>query len=182
MPTFLKYLLQLILSPLNGWNDLAERNPDPEDMLSKGLYPLMAVSALTELLALVYDRAAGLMQVLVGVVTDFGAYFLAVFLARLVLDIFMPKVCDIAPDRHRTDTFIVVSVGLMVLFRIIDNCLPWHIMLLKFLPLYVVLVMSKSFAYMSVRKRDEMRFLTVASCVIVAAPLVIYYLIYLLVQ
>ena len=51
----------------------------------------------------------------------------------------------------------------MVLFRIVDNCLPWNLMLLKFLPLYVVLVISKATRYVGIRRRDDMEFLGIAS-------------------
>ena len=182
MLTFLKYLLQLILAPKNGWDDIAERNPDAHQWLTKGLYPLMALSAATEFLSLAYDRDASLLQVVSAAITDFGAYFLAIFIARLILDLTIDRVTDEAPDRKRIDIFIIASTGLMVLFQIIDNCLPWHLMLLKFLPLYVVLVISKAFRFMNIRKRDEMSFLTTASLLIVAVPLGIYYLIYLLIR
>lgn len=182
MTTFLKYILQLILSPSNGWTDLSTDNPDPERLLTRGLYPLMGISAATEFLALVYHQGIGLMQVLSAAVTDFGAYFLAIFISRLVLDLFMPKVSEPVPDQRRINTFIVAAIGLMVLFRIVDNCCPWNLMLLKFLPFYVVLVLSKAFAYMNVRRRDQMRFLGVAAGVTVGVPLGIYYLIYMLIQ
>ena len=180
--TFLRYLLQLILSPANGWDDLGIRRPDPSQLLDKGLYPLLGLSALTEFLALVYDPAAGLMQVLVSAVTDFGAYLLAIYVARLVLESMTQRYCAEPVDKERLLTLIVMGTGLMVLFQIVNNCLPWNLVILKFLPLYVVLVLSKSFRYLGIRRRDEMRFLGVASAVIVAVPLGIYYLIYLLIK
>ena len=78
--------------------------------------------------------------------------------------------------------FSVVSVGLMVFFQIIDNVVPWSLMLLKFLPLYVILVLSKSFAYMGVRRECEMHFLILAAAIVVAAPLGFYYLVYMLIK
>lgn len=47
MLEFLKNILQLILSPGNGWEDLSHSKTEPETMLSKGLYPLLGVMALT---------------------------------------------------------------------------------------------------------------------------------------
>ncbi len=182
MLTFFKYLIQLILSPSNGWEDLAKQNPDPEESLRTGLYPLMGVSAASEFLALLYGRGASMLHVVSAAITDFGAYFLAIFIARLGFDLSLSKVCDEIPEQRRVNNFINVSLGLMVLFQIIDNCIPWNLMLLKFLPLYVVLVISKGTGYMNIRKRDDMRFLSIAAGLIVAVPLVIYYFIYLLIQ
>lgn len=182
MLTFLKYLIQLILSPSNGWDDLAKHDPDPEVMLREGLFPLMALSAATEFLDIPYGTDAGLLQVISSAVTDLGAYFLTVFLARLIFDISLDKLCNRPPEQRRVHTFINATVGLMVLFRIVDNCLPWNLMLLKFLPLYVVLVISKATRYVGIRRRDDMEFLGIASGVTVAVPLCIYYLIYLLIR
>lgn len=181
MLTFLKYLIQLVLSPVNGWKDLAERDPDPEEMLHKGLFPLLGVSAATEFLSVLYGSDS-LLKVVSTAVTDFGAYFIAVFIARLVLGMSLPKLCDDEPDMRRCYSFINASTGLMVLFQIIDNCLPWNLMLLKFLPLYAVLVISKATDYMGIRKSDDMRFLGIAAGLIVVVPLCIYYFIYLLIQ
>lgn len=178
---YLKYIIQLILSPKNGWEDLAVQQPPAKTMLSRGFYPLLAVSVLTELLGLVYHQDS-LLRVVVSAFGDFGAYFLAVYLTRLVLSVWLPKLSKGEVDEGRIEMFSIMAVGLMVFFRIIDNVLPWSLMLLKFLPLYVVLVLSKSFAYLGVRRDCEMHFLLIASLVVVAAPLGFYYLVYMLIQ
>jgi len=51
MFAFLKYLIQLLLSPSHGWEDLETRDPDPEEMTRSGLYPLMGIAAATEFLS-----------------------------------------------------------------------------------------------------------------------------------
>ncbi len=182
MLILLRHLIQLILSPTNGWKDLAERDPDPEVLLRRGLYPLMGISAATEFLTLLYGSDESMLNVVSTSITDFGAYFLALFLARLVMEISLTKLCDEMPTSRRIYNFINMSVGLMILFRILDNCLPWSLMLFKFLPLYVMLVMSRALDYLNVRKTDDMRFIGLTAGLIVAVPLAIYYLIYLLIQ
>lgn len=182
MLMFLKYLIQLMLSPTQGWADVAKNSPEPAHLLNRGLYPLMIVSALTELLAIVYDHDTGWLQVITASIADFGAYFLAIYISRLVLDICLPKLCVDTPDYDRAQVFITCSVGLMVLFQIIDNVLPWSLMIIKFLPLYAVLVLSKASKYMQIRKNEEMRFLGIAATTTIAMPYVIYYLIYLLIK
>lgn len=181
MLRFLKYVIQLILSPKNGWEDLARQNPSPQTLLNKGFYPLLFLSVASEFLGMVYHHDT-LAVAIVSAVADFGAYFLGVYLTRLVLSLSLEKFCDEVPDFSVIETFSVVSVGLMVFFRIIDNVVPWNIMLLKFLPLYVVLVLSKSATYLGVRRDNDMRFLLLASAVVVAAPMGFYYLVYMLIK
>jgi len=178
MLKFLTELLQLILSPREGWEDLAKDNPDPERLLRTSYYPLLVVAAATAFLELVYDATASLSAVIIRSVAIFGAYFVAVYLAKLIFDVYLARLTTGETDMCRAFTLIIASLGMMVLFRIVANCLPWHLIVLDFLPLYVVLVLSKAYAYLGVAKREEIRFLGIASGALVAVPLGIYYLIY----
>lgn len=182
MFSFLKYLIQLLLSPAHGWEDIEKHNPDPEDLTRTGLYPLMGVAALTEFLAFFYERHAELGTVLIRAVADFGAYFVSVFIARLIFDFYMGALTNSGSnDSRKASTVTVSGLGLMVLIQVISNCLPWSIMLVRFMPLYVVLVLYNAIPYMDVRRGCEMRFLLVAAGAVVAVPLLIYYLLYFII-
>ena len=89
MLTFLKYLIQLILAPGHGWEDICKENPDPDRLLRSGLYPLLGVAAATEALALIYDREATVAGVLIHAISDFGAYFIAIFICYNVFIFFL---------------------------------------------------------------------------------------------
>ncbi len=70
---------------------------------------------------------------------------------------------------------------MMVLFQVFSNCLPWNLIFLKFLPIYVVLVLYKAAHYMNIRRNDEMRFLGITAGALVGVPLLIYYLLYFII-
>lgn len=182
MFSFLKYLIQLILAPAHGWNDLAKADPDPDELTRTGLYPLLGIAALTEFLALIYQRHVHLPVVLVRALADFGAYFVSLFIARLLFELYLGRLTDSKPDRRRVALMTVAGIGLMVCIQIISNCLPWNLVLLKFLPLYVVLVLYKAVPFVHVRKDSELNFLGLSAAAIVVVPLAIYYLLYLLIQ
>lgn len=181
MLRFLRYIIQLILSPKNGWEDLDRQAPSPKKMLAAGFYPLLAVSVATEFLAL-FDSHVALLTTVVSALADFGAYFIALYLTRLVLSLTLGNLCEQMPDYERIEMFSIAAVGVMVFFQIIDNVVPWNLMILKFLPVYVVLVLSKSFTYLNVRRESEMHFLVLSSLLVVVAPLCFYYLVYMLVK
>ena len=73
MLNYLKYLLQLVLSPSSGWEDIEKSNPSPDGLMRRGFYPLLVLTALSELLAFVYQRHASVVEVLGRVLSDFGA-------------------------------------------------------------------------------------------------------------
>lgn len=179
MLTLFGYIIQLILSPKNGWEDLARRNPDPEELLSKGLYPLMGLAAATKFLGLAYHNDT-LAQVLIGAVNVFGTFFITVFIARLIFDMYLNKLAETEVDKRRSSTLIVAGLAMMVTFQIIENCLPWGLLIVKFLPLYAILVLSKGTEYLGLSKRKELKFTALSGFSIVAVPLLIYYFIFIL--
>ena len=113
--------------------------------------------------------------------SDFGSYFVGVFIAKLIFDIYLRRVTTSQPDERRSFTLIVLGIGLMVLIQAIGNCLPWHMVILKFLPLYAVLIIYKASDYIDVRPGEELRFMGIAAGAIVVVPLLIYYLPYLII-
>lgn len=181
MLIFLKYLIQLILSPTAGWKDIVKNDPDPAVLTRRGLYPLLGVAAATELLALFYFRHVSVAQVLMRAVADFGAYFVSLYIARLIFELYLGRLTENTPDPRRTSTLTIMGIGLMVLLQIITNFLPWSLVILKLLPVYVVLVLYKASAYMGVRRNSELSFIGLSALAIVSVPLVIYYLLYLLI-
>ncbi len=180
MLAFLKYILQLLLSPASGWDDIASGRPAPEELLHRGLYPLLAVAALTEFLALTWNHDAGFVSVLIRSIVDFGAYFISIFVARLLFEMYFPAMCKKEPDRRRVSLFIIFALGIMVIFQILDNVVPWDTVYLSLLPLYAVLVIYKSEAFLGVAIDSQMRFLLLGAGATVAVPLAIYYFLLLI--
>lgn len=182
MLEYLKYLVQLLLSPARGWEDISAKSPDPEEMTRKGLYPLIGIAAVSEFCAFFYLKGLKLDQVLVRAVLDFGTYFVSVFIAKLIYEIYLGKVIDGGePNPRKTASLTVFPLGLMVLLQIVENCLQANLTFLKFLPLYVILVLYKAIPYMGVKPNDELRFTGIASVATVVVPLAIYYLLDLIV-
>ena len=56
MAQFLKYLVQLVLSPGKGWDALAEEQPQAEALMHRGLLPLLALTSLSEFAALFWEQ------------------------------------------------------------------------------------------------------------------------------
>lgn len=178
---FLKYLLQLALSPAQGWADISKDEPDASTLAGKGLYPLLALTAVTEFLDFVYHNDAKLSTVLVHVLADFGAYFISIFIAKLLFEMYLGRLTASKPDANRVAVCTVAGIGLLVVVQIIENCLPYSFIVLKFLPVYVILVLYKATSYLGVAEGNELRFLGLSAMAVVIVPLLIYNLFLLIV-
>lgn len=177
---YLKYIIEVMLSPNDGWKDVGEDDTEPVRLLSGGYYPLLGIEALIVLVfGLLYGNGIG--RSLTGAIILFGSYFGALFVAKLVLNTYIPKIGGIS-DRNIMDRFAIVILGLMSIFSTLVSVLPWHLLIINFLPFYGALVAAAPGArdIMWVPAKNYMRFLLVSICATIAAPLVIYNLFYLL--
>lgn len=177
---YLKYLIQLVLSPANGWADLGEEDPDPSALFRRGFLPLLSLTSLTELLALVYERSASVALIIIRAIIDFGVYFLGYFIAKIIIESYLPHFAGKRTDARRADTMVVMAVGLMVAIQLVDNVVPWNLVVIRFLPIYAILVLYRAPLFVMVPRRHELSFLMLASAATVVVPLALYYLFYFL--
>ncbi|MDE6208027.1 MAG: hypothetical protein K2M55_09490 [Muribaculaceae bacterium] len=180
MLRFLRNILQLLLSPGNGWEDFAQESPSPDELKRDGLMPLLGIAVITVFFGMVYDHTS-FGKTLICAITLAGSYFLAIYAGRLFFDLYFERITGVKSDLTRQSNFIIMGLGIMLVFQIIENCLPWNIVFLKFLPVYAILILAKGASYMQVPRRALMRFTAFSACVIVLLPLLIYYIIFLIV-
>lgn len=179
MLLYLKYLIQLLLAPSDGWQDVADSDPSPAELTRRGFLPLLGVVAVSELCGLLYNKGLGFdVQIIRGVI-DFGACFVALYVAGIVFDVFLGGVSatsDSAVVRRKGQILAVMALGEMALIRLVCNLLQAEITILRFLPLYVVLILYKAAPYAGVRADSVMRFTAVAALATVVTPELIHYL------
>lgn len=170
---FLKNLLQLILSPGNGWEDIATEAQSPERIFMRGYIPLISLTALSALLMLVYHPAIEPISVIITVLVTFAAYFTAYYIGTLTLNIFIDSAAECHVDDLRCRTFTLYSLGLMALVTITVNCLPVSSGILFFLPLYVAVIMWKAASYLYIAPLRTGMFIIMALCGIMAPVYII---------
>lgn len=180
MGQYLKYLIQLILSPAEGWEDIAAEHPEPGRLQRAGFLPLLGVCVLTVFVPLFTGHGVGFVAALADAIIQGGVYFVSLFTARLILELYMPRIGS-KVTRRRTEALVVCAMGLMVIVQAVTNVLPWTLLFMRFMPLYVVLVLYKSAPFMEVPEDHRLNYLLMASLACVAVPLVLYYLLILLI-
>lgn len=181
MLQYLKNLLQLVLLPFRGWEDVSANLSEPERLLREGYYPLLVIAALTEFVRLFYHGHGGFMTVLELAIALFGSFFVAFFIAKIILNHYLEPFVDGEINPIKIATFIIYGLGLLLLIEIIENLLPTDLTLVKFLPLFVALILYNGSTYLSIRQGTELRFLCVVTLGIIVVPLAIFYLLELII-
>lgn len=181
MLQYLKNLFQLILSPAKGWEDVSASVSSPESLVKDGFYPLLGIASLTEFVRLFYYGNGGFVTVLELAIALAGSYFISYYISRMLLEHYLKSHVggDINPTK--INIFSLYALGMLLIIEIIENVLPTDLTLVKFLPLFVALILYKGAAYMSVKQNHELRFLLISALSLIAVPICIFSLLQLLI-
>lgn len=177
MQKYLKHLLELTLSPRQGWDDVAGEEPDTRTMELKGLFPWLGIVALSCLMRLLYESHLTAGMMIPRVLITFGMFFAGYYISVIILSYAAEKFMEYNAEADiRIKTLVAYCTGMLALFRLIENVLPSHITLLHFLPFYIGIVMWRSVDYMKIQKDSQGPFLFVSILAVIAPPYMIEFL------
>lgn len=200
MKRYLKHLFQLILSPGNGWEDIAKDDDPTRDIACKdftsttgshgagrrsvdsvrdiavhGYYPLIALTAVSVYMQGVYHHVDFLVLFMRMIVT-FLVYFVAYFFGVFALSLFSEPTLEKRYNEKRAHIFVLYTLGLLALISFIVNVLPVTSAMLFFLPFYVALIEWKGCNFMGVKPDRTGIFMIIAILGILMPPYLFYFL------
>lgn len=165
---YLKLILQLLMSPKRGWEDVLDDGKSPREVLLHGLIPLSLLTALTVGMGFFYQNHPQVGELIIKAVVTFIRYMLTYFIAVGILVYALPRLTfDGVVARERVELLSAYCVGMMALIGILENLLPMEIPLLQFLPLYVVVVIIQSRWFVDVDDNYLFRYAACAICGII---------------
>lgn len=182
MLRYLKNLFQLVLAPTKGWEDVSASLESPERLMRDAFFPLLGVAAASEFIRLFYHNSGGFLTVFELAIALFGSFFVSFFVGRIILSNYLVNLVAGELNQTKLSTFIIYGLGLLLLIEIIENILPTELTLVKFLPLFVALILYRATAYLSVKSGSELRFLCVAALAVIVLPIVIFSLLELIIS
>ncbi len=173
MTTFYKNILQLVLSPSSGWEDVAATKSKPQQLAQQCMYPLMGLAALAVFLQLIYEPEVAFTIVLVRAVALFVSYFVTYFFACACVKQYIGRYVEDDVDDERCHTMIIYALSLLALASIVCSLLPLSVGLPYLMPMAVALVLWKACTYLHVSKEHELRFVVLVLVAIVLPPTLI---------
>jgi hypothetical protein len=170
---FLKNMLQLILAPAKGWDEVAANNESPNALMEKGLYPMLALTAITAFAHGLYGSEPFDFGIQIeDALTQFLALFLGVMFGRAFFEALIHHFTGKPADVLRVSTVVIYAIGLMSLIHIISNLCPIQLTVLWFLPAFVAMVAWQSRIYLAIKPDHYGQFLVFAVAILIAAPIV----------
>ncbi len=170
---FIRHLIQLLLSPSRGWEDVSEATIAPDTLQHKGYYPLIGVTALSEFLPLIYSHGEGFLQALIAAIVIGFSLFASLFFAKLFLDMTLPKYVNGSLNLTKVDVFTTYLMGINCIFCILTNAMPASMTFLRLLPLLSVIIIFKSTAYLGIKDENQLNFTGLAIVAVIVIPIAI---------
>lgn len=172
---FLKNILQLVLSPVHGWRDIGEEDRDVDLVVSRGMFPLMAIMLLTVFVRPMYGiQTFDLVSLLQIALIQFVALYVSFYAGRTVMDNYLSRY-NTTGDRDpiAADMVAAYITGLMTLIQIIENLLPVELVVLQILPLFAAIILWKAAEYMDLEPENENRFMCIAATALILPVVII---------
>ena len=164
MRHFLKNILQLLLSPLHGWEEVSRDGLAPEFIASRGLYPLLGLASVTYFVQGIYAVQFELVTLLQHSIAVFVSLFLSFFIGKLGLETFTARFVDTGKlNVFKTDTLSAYIIGILGIIQIVGNVLPVQTVLVYLLLGFVIIVIWKSSRYLDIAAEKELGFTAMAT-------------------
>lgn len=173
MLIFIRNILQLLLAPAKGWEDVSESAVNPQELFRRQVLPLLGMAALSVFVRLVYNSDLQVIWLFVKAMVIFVSFFVSFFLALVVFKSYFHYFCEGDPNERKFTTVIAYCISLLALTEIICNVLPVNLGLQYLLPLAVALVFWKADVYLRVRNDRDMPFALFGLCVVVLPAAII---------
>lgn len=148
---FLRSTLQLILSPIKGWEDIEIDGELPRKLFVGGVIPVSALASLTLLLPSATDYSTttfliALARAFVCFLSFFATYYVALFAFTL----YMPQAASGTYNPVRCPTFIAYALGIPALLLAVIHCIPVDLAISFLIPLYTFYILWRGLRYMDV--------------------------------
>ncbi|MDE7376413.1 MAG: hypothetical protein K2N16_06165 [Muribaculaceae bacterium] len=170
---YAKQLLQLVLSPSRGWEDIVASGSDPSKASARLMMPAFVLAAVSDFLRLIFDSELALSEVVIGAVVTFVAYFVSFAISVQAFRTRLGKYLEVEPDKERNLTVIVYTMTLLAMSTIVCNATPFSAIMSYILPLLIGLVAWKSAALLRVKPDSEFGFAGFVMMFLALPPVVI---------
>ena len=177
MVKFLKYLLQLVVSPGEGWKDIAlSAGNDSRRLAFAGLFPWLLIVGISSFVPLLYGNSGSVLDCLLAGMVNFGKYALGYFTAPLIMSLFIDSAAGTDVDDDRLHILTACATGLLGAIALLENCMPVRMTILHFLPFFVGIVIWKGTDYLRIPASHVGAFMILALSAILVPPYLIGWL------
>ncbi|MCM1293171.1 MAG: hypothetical protein NC230_06305 [Bacteroides sp.] len=169
-------MLQLILGPRKGWEDIEMDAVAARQLLTKGFIPFIALASATVLIRFFYVDEMSVAVMIQQAIICFLKYFASYYLGCFVFTLYLPTCIDGSLSMGKVNTFLLYGFGLLALINIIQNCIPVELAISFIMPVYALYILWRGIRYLSISFEGIGTFLLLVIFALIVPPYLIQYL------
>ncbi len=169
-------MLQLMLSPRRGWEDVAIDDIPSQKLMLNGFIPLVIIASATCLPAYWYHSGISLVGVIEQMIACLVKYVASFYIASFFMSLYIPTCTGGEMSLNKNHTFIIYSLSLLVVLNVLTNLLPMVPDMLYLLPIYVLFIMWRGINYMEIKFEGVMQFIILDIFAVILPPFILQYL------
>lgn len=177
----LKWVIAFISQPAKAWEMLSRKEEKHEEFLSRFIYPLIGLVTVTAFLGVLFTRKefdleVALKSAINVLVASFGGFYFGAYLLNEAWQAWFGR----EKDMKLSMRFVGYSSALMFALNIVLTLLPEFFFLRIFILYTFYIVWEGAVIYLAVNEQERMKFSVIATLIILLAPAVIEFVLFLL--
>lgn len=148
MLVYLKNILQLVISPDNGWEDIDKDRSSIRAF--KGLVWMVSIAAISIFIQLFYSRHIPLVAMFQSVIAVLISCWATYVIGRSVMSSWIPRLNGGVADTELVGLLSAYSVSLLSIQIIITDIMPLTFAILELWPIYVVVIMWRGMSVLGI--------------------------------
>lgn len=171
---YLRLMLQLVMAPTHGWEDVAaDETITARKALMSGLLPLAVVASLCVFSAMLCEHHPSVWKLTLQALMTFAEIMLTYFIGMAIMMATLPHISYAKKiSEERVGLYLNFAVGMMAVITLVENLTPASLPIFRLLPAFVLAVMGLGRNYLSIDEDNTFKHLLV----IALAVLVPFYL------
>lgn len=176
-----KWVIVLISQPKKAWEMLTKKEENADEFLSRFVYPLIGLVTAAAFIGVLFTRKEfdvelALKSSIKTLVSSFGGFFLASYLLNEIWQGLFKR----EKDMKLCQRFVGYSSSLMFALNIVLMLLPEFFFLRIFILYTFYIVWEGAGPYMQVEENIRLKFVGIATAVILITPALIEFVLFLL--
>ncbi len=178
MLIFIRNIIQLILAPAKGWEDVSVSSVNPHELFKHNVLPLLGVAALSIFVRMIYNSDYQFIWLLVKAMVIFVSFFVSFYFSIVMFKSYFHYFCEADPNERKFTTVIAYCLSLLAITQLVCNILPVNLGLQYLLPLAVALIFWKADVYLRVRPDRDLPYALFGLCFVVLPSAIIQTIFY----
>lgn len=173
---FFKNIIQLIISPDNGWDDINRTSIPARAQM--GAIWCLCIATMSPWVKIIYYPDASWLSLIESSIITLISYGLTYYFAGLLMSLWLPRINGGIDSNSKIVIFNSYIISLLTFQVMVVNILPLTFAIFELWPVYVSVIMWRGMKCLDVEEQNAGKFIFLSIITLVIPALLLYKLFY----